>query len=756
LKSAWSRTLDRLSRARSSIHPAESECPHESEEPSTQAVPVPTCEPEAPPSAPPSSGAIDKESLQPISADVSTLRVGTPGDSSADGDASLSRLTQLARSFGLLLLEAWSLRLAAAFGGGDDATAIYVLFNHIDRAYRASLVAGVIQSASAAGIIALALPLLPRFTQHRVYQLARRLCPLALAAPVALLFDWRLWVQHEIAFSILTLLSALGLMQSVRVARDAPPLLGRWRLGPRLRSASDRIHERVPRLMRSLPLAVVMFCAAGYTAYFGYYTVNYHLNGYTSAWDLGLLENLVYNTWHGAQLFKSSPFDGPDGSHFVRHATFFAFVIAPVYALSPRAETLLWLQALLVGAAAVPLFLFARRYLREWTACIIALAYLLHPGVHGANLYDFHFLTISPLFIFGILWAFESRRDVVAWILVALALSIREDVALGVAVLGTYLLLSGRRPWPGFTVALLGLGYFLVMKLFIMPDEGDRPSFIHAYQGLALAGEQSFSGIIKTVVTNPAYVLRSFLTEIKLRFVLQLLVPVMLLPLRRWVGLLLLLPGIAFSLLTTPGAPTAVATVQLPFQYTAHWTPYLFAGTVLALADLARAGGGAVVVVGGRAAAATLGLVFATLACSYQFGAVLQHNTAHSGFDLFRFVTKPVELEQRGLRDHILAQIPPDAAVAASSRLLPHLANRENAYTLFTGIHDAEYVAVDFGLSTTRLDDRARTLELLRTREFGVVDIAPPFALLQRGHSTERNDELIGLIVRSPTLPPPP
>ena len=59
---------------------------------------------------------------------------------------------------------------------------------------------------------------------------------------------------------------------------------------------------------------------------------------------------------------KSSPATGPEGTHFVRHATLIAYVFAPIYALAQRAETLLVLQATLLGSAVIPLFAFAAGY----------------------------------------------------------------------------------------------------------------------------------------------------------------------------------------------------------------------------------------------------------------------------------------------------------------------------------------------------------------------------------------------------------
>jgi hypothetical protein len=41
----------------------------------------------------------------------------------------------------------------------------------------------------------------------------------------------------------------------------------------------------------------------------------------------------------------------------------------------------------------------------------VAVCYLLYPPLHGANLYDFHYLTFAPFFLWLTLWALDARRD---------------------------------------------------------------------------------------------------------------------------------------------------------------------------------------------------------------------------------------------------------------------------------------------------------------------------------------------------------
>ena len=87
-----------------------------------------------------------------------------------------------------------------------------------------------------------------------------------------------------------------------------------------------------------LPLGIVVVASLAYATLFATYTITFHHNLRTAAYDLGLEDNLVWNVLHGIGFFRSTPFSGPTGSHFGNHATFFSYVIAPFYALNRRAR----------------------------------------------------------------------------------------------------------------------------------------------------------------------------------------------------------------------------------------------------------------------------------------------------------------------------------------------------------------------------------------------------------------------------------
>jgi uncharacterized membrane protein len=251
----------------------------------------------------------------------------------------------------------------------------------------------------------------------------------------------------------------------------------------------------------------------------------------------------------------------------------------------------------------------------------------------------------------------------------------------------------------------------------------------------------NFAGVLKTVFGNPFYTLGTLLERSKLVYMLQYLVPLAFLPLRRPIVLLLAVPGLFFTVLSTGYQPL----IEISFQYTFFWTVFLFIGLVDVLESFrqsggALAGGGTV-----RTRAAVIAFCCAMLPASYQVGAIFQHHTARGGFARFNFETTARELADRAPLNEIIQTIPPHAKVAAADNLTPHITNRSVAYTLRGDIRpDVEYLL--FFSDPGRIDygEREKIAAVLRTGEFGVVEVRAPFATAQRGHSTALNGGVLG------------
>ena len=360
-----------------------------------------------------------------------------------------------------------------------------------------------------------------------LHALVQRGAPLILTSFLPALFNWRLWIDKELAhllYSLTVIFLAKTLVACALRAPDMPlASRGYWsRLWEVAQKCRADIQATVEALPRQLPFLVICAASLIYTVFFSYVTIVHHRNVLSSSLDLGLEDNLVWNALHGARLFKSSPLGGPTASHLGFHATWFAFVIAPFYALRPNAETLLIVQAFLFGTAALPLYLVGTLYVSRWLACMVALSYVLYPGLHGSNLYDFHYLPLGPFFLWFTVYFAETRRWVWAALFALLALSVREDVAVGLAGLGGLLLLTGRRPLAGTLLLFAGGSYFLLMKGVIMHHAmGGSDAFVHQYKLLIPEADNSFAGVVKTIISNPVYTLETLLERQKLVYVLR-------------------------------------------------------------------------------------------------------------------------------------------------------------------------------------------------------------------------------------------
>src|SRR3569832_1513016 len=219
------------------------------------------------------------------------------------------------------------------------------------------------------------------------------------------------------AFSLL----AVPLLKRSLITLAASP-------SPRVGGAGGRRRRARRPGPRALIFLVVVVASAAYAAYFSFYTIRNHHRLVTTAFDLGIHDYLMFNAMHGHP-FRVPVLFPMGGNNLASHAVFAVVWLAPIYAIHPGPETLMIIEATLVGFAAVPLYLFASTQLTRPMAAVLALAYLFFPPLHGPNFYDFQFLMITPFFQFWLFYAIATRRKLLTAVMMVLLYSIREDLA---------------------------------------------------------------------------------------------------------------------------------------------------------------------------------------------------------------------------------------------------------------------------------------------------------------------------------------
>lgn len=535
--------------------------------------------------------------------------------------------------------------------------------------------------------------------------------------PLPHLLSWRAWTGRD-----LELLVASALL--IAAARCIVPRSATWLA--RFRAASSR-GNRLERLTW-LPRLVVGLFVAAYVVYMSHVSLLQHYARQTTGFDLGGYANLFWNTLHG-DAFYAPIFHPRNTLYLMIHAEPIVYLFLPFYAVHQHPTTLLVLQSAVLGLAAIPLYLFARRSLKSaWSAVVVSVAYLAYPPLQLANLYDFHFLPLSPFFVFwAAYWLIQERRFLF-WMAAILALACREDVAIGGTIAGLMLAVFGR-PRIGAPLALLSAAWFVLAKFVLMRQYGET-SFVHHYAALVAPGGTGFVGMLTTLVTNPLFSLSTVATQDKLRYLLQIVVPAGVIPLGRWRWALMLLPGAAVALLST-GVP---AIVDIRYQYSSHLVPYLFLTTTVALARVEKRWR--------EHLASVICIGLGTLITSNQYG-VLNRASVRNGHGKVIFA---LSKEHRTALRHLeeaARTLPDSASVAATERDTPHLTRRKHLFTLkYADQADAEYFLyayddLDYG------DARRSVAAVLSSGSHGLHAEVPGYVVLRRGADTANNARLL-------------
>jgi uncharacterized membrane protein len=435
---------------------------------------------------------------------------------------------------------------------------------------------------------------------------------------------------------------------------------------------------------------------------------------HTRAFDLAIYDNILFNTMHG-EFLACSLVKG--GVHTSAHFDPLLAVLVPVYALAPRAETLVIVQLLWVLSSVVPAYLLARHRLGDRVGpTLVALCVIGYPSVHGIVLSDFHSLALLAPVALWLVYFLDTRRTRAYLVALLLVLLVREDAALFAIGVGLYAVICVPRARRlGLLTIAAAAVWLAVVKLAVMPDAGllmenseEAYTYANRYRRLIPEGGGTRDAIA-TLVTNPGFALAHVSTHEKLMSLLAFLLPLGLLPLLAGRRLLLLAYGLAFCFLATQDF------IYYPlFHYASVLYPMLFAalpaGILRAQAWLRRTGTPAALV------PVRVHAWFAT--CAVLSSLTMASWIETPPFQLHTPVPRELGDEEREvyawLRDAI-AEIPADADVTATNRVGPHLSNRRTLHIVQQQVETEWIVAHDDDL---RAEAGAWVRELMRSGRY--------------------------------------
>jgi len=551
--------------------------------------------------------------------------------------------------------------------------------------------------------------------------------PLTLSALLPALFVRQVWEGRDIAYLAYALVLGISLERLLRPSLEllqTAPVIQRalsW-----LQGARGQVTVRWSTRIVLGALVLYYFFRIGRLTNVSHYKFS------TSSSDLAEYDNLFFNALHGHPM--RSPAVAAymeDWSNLQNHAELCVYLLLPLYALSPGAHALLWIQSGLVALTAVPIYLLGSSRLGRPAGLVLATVFLCMPAVQQPNFFDFHFTCAAMFFVAWLLYCLEvlSKRPqarlarVGLYVSMACALSCREDIGIGIVVLGVFLLLSGKLVREGITLALLGGTYFVAMKFGIMPLFGTW-WFDNMYEDLKSAGVGGFGSIVVSLLSNQAFVIKTLMTEPKTLYLLHMIVPVLGLWLRRPLLLMAVLPGFVATLLVTNRPPL----FQASFQYTYLWVAYVLGASILAIRPRAKW-------------ATLMPLLVVALSLDVQKGLLLGGERILGGFGMKTFEVTPADEKRMQHFREIVKQIPKNASLATTEVEGPHLSARLVMFSLKYSLgHEPEYLLVS---NPGIRGEAVHVREALESGKYGVIAHEGPYTLVKRGASTKRNSSLL-------------
>ncbi len=512
---------------------------------------------------------------------------------------------------------------------------------------------------------------------------------------------------------------------------------------------------------RHLEIKPVLGLAAVFFVVMLLLALHRHLTLYAS-YDQGIFNQLFWNGIHG-NFFQSSLSSVLSGAVVIdqqiptvsyhrlgQHFDPILLLWLPIYALFPYAATLVVIQVTQVAAAGLVLYALARQYLQPTLAQWITASYYTSVAVIGPTFSNFHDLSQIPLLLFTLFLALEKRWWWLFWLMAGLTLLVREDTGILLFGIGLYLALSRRFPVVGIALCSLGFAYVMVATNVFMPlfsrDISQR-FMVERFGHFASGNEASTFDILGGILSNPlrliTHVLSSF--DLKVSYMLAQTLSLAFVP---------LISPSAWMMVSAPLAQLLLqggdSRFSVYIRYAITLVPGLFYGAILWWSAHPKA-------FRPRFKKIWLGFIILSLL-------VVLLKSPHRVFyfvipdSIQPWVQVPLFRQWSHVAEarSLLAQVPPNASVSATTYLVPPLSGRRAALRMpflqfrndQNQVEDVEYVVADFWqLQQYQIAFReergymeilpAKIDDLLAQNQYGIQVLQDGIVLMQRGKPSQ-------------------
>jgi len=403
--------------------------------------------------------------------------------------------------------------------------------------------------------------------------------------------------------------------------------------------------------------------------------------------DLGNMDQTVWNTIHGRIFQMTDPNATNTVSRLVFHSDFMLVLISPLYLIWSSPKMLLLLQTLVLGVGVLFVFLIAKRVLKNKSlALTFSAIYLLNPSLQFTNLYDFHAVTLGTTLLLATFYFFIKKKYALFLFFAVLTGLTKEEIWAIISLFGLAIVLrvffenqfrlklAKKQVCEaifGLLVFLVSAFIFYILIWIVIPHVRGGEHFALSYYSDFGA---SASEISKNIFFMPVKTISIIATPQRIGYLVQLFLPFGFISLLSPIYLIFAIPDLLINLLSSN-----MALREIYYQYTAAVTPFIAISAIYAVAFLKRHFpkiSNLLIIVY---------LILAVFISAYLYGPL--PGAIHANIGMFND-----QLANRKSIDNFLSNIPTKYSIAASNNLGSHLSHRRNLYTIPLGIGKADVI----------------------------------------------------------------
>lgn len=388
-----------------------------------------------------------------------------------------------------------------------------------------------------------------------------------------------------------------------------------------------------------------------------------HMTYNTACFDMGIFAQMFHSMKQNFTAVTTCERDYLL-SHLDIHASFIIYLLLPFYAVFPSITTLITAQVILAVSGVIPVVLIARK--RGFKGLFIffaSIVYIFNSGLFTACFFHFHENCFLPPILMWLLYAVDSRKTLLIYILSVMTCLVKEDAPLYIICIGLFLFADekGKKRFHGGIIAALALIYFAFIMNCLAATGSAEMMMGQRFSNLTFGENTGFAGIVMNILKNPSYFFSLFFSERSLTFFMQMMLPLLFLPfattkIHRY---FLMLPFVIMNLVIGSGYHYAA---ELGFHYTFGTSCLLIFMAVINCSELKEVSRRTLI-----AAAAAASIITAAPILSNNLIYLEEYRENYSYYQQI---------------EACLTSIPEDAVVISDTNYLPHVAARNAVYLL--------------------------------------------------------------------------